>query len=174
MSAQQRLQRVRERFSYRCGYCGVAEHEVGALLEIDHYRPLSAGGGEEFENLIYCCPACNRFKHDYWSEDESRRLLHPLLDDLSLHLQELEDGQLAALTPRGALHIELLHLNRASLVKLRQIRRANQQRRVRWLQIRTEILQLLHESLQEDTFLQEREERIIHLLQQVLALTDSD
>ncbi len=65
MSAQQRLQQVRERFGYRCGYCGVAEQEAGALLEIDHYRPLSAGGGEEIENLVYCCPACNRFKHDY-------------------------------------------------------------------------------------------------------------
>jgi len=93
---------------------------------------------------------------------------------LSLHLQEREDGQITALTPRGALHIELLHLNRASLVKLRQIRRANRQRGVRWQQVRTEILQLLHESLQEDAFLQEREERVIQLLQQILALIDSD
>lgn len=174
MSAHERLQAVRERFNYRCGYCGVAEHEVGALLEIDHYRPLSAGGGDELDNLVYCCPACNRFKHDYWSEDEAKRLLHPLRDNLSQHLTESEDGRLIALTSRGGLHIEILRLNRASLVELRQARRRSLERRARWAHIRTEILELLRESLREDELLQEREERIINLLQQILELMSEE
>lgn len=170
MSSSQRLQHLRERFNYRCGYCGVTENEVGALLEIDHYRPLSAGGSDDLDNLVYCCPACNRFKHDYWSENEILRPLHPLLDDLSLHIQEEEDGRLVALTPRGEFHIELIHLNRASLVEWRRLRQANQQRRIRWLKIRKEVVELLQESLQEDEVSREREEKIIQLFQQILGL----
>lgn len=174
MNAQQRLQFVRQRFSYRCGYCGVAEYEAGALLEIDHYRPLSAGGSDDLENLVYCCAACNRFKHDYWSEDETKRPLHPLWDDLSQHIHEQEDGLLVPLTPCGAFHIELLHLNRVSLVELRRMRRQAREQRARWLSIRADILQILRDSLSEEYSLQEREEQIIALLQRILAVLDED
>ncbi|MEM4409784.1 MAG: HNH endonuclease signature motif containing protein, partial [Candidatus Caldarchaeum sp.] len=56
MSYRQLLEAVRIQYGYRCGYCGVAETEVGALLEIDHYRPLLAGGTDALDNLVYCCP----------------------------------------------------------------------------------------------------------------------
>jgi len=54
--------RARERFSSRCGYCGVSEVEVGATLTIDHHRPRSRGGSEDDENLVYACPRCNEHK----------------------------------------------------------------------------------------------------------------
>jgi len=65
MTPQQRLA-VRERFGFRCGYCGVHESQEGAELTIDHYQPRSRGGTDEPDNLVYCCHACNSHKGDYW------------------------------------------------------------------------------------------------------------
>ncbi len=38
-------------------------------------------------------------------------LLHPLTDELNIHITLLQNGYLAGLTPRGWFHIEWLHLN---------------------------------------------------------------
>ena len=112
---------VRHLYHYRCGYCGVHEAAVGCELEIDHFWPKSAGGGDELENLVYCCTSCNRHKSSFWraANSSALRLLHPLRDDLALHLHEEENGWLTALTETGAFHIERLELNRQRLVALR-------------------------------------------------------
>jgi HNH endonuclease len=126
ISAEIREQ-VRQRFAYRCGYCGVHEHEVGSELELDHFHPRSKGGSDELNNLIYCCPACNRFKRDYWPTDatatQTRRLLHPLRDRWDEHLIEEENGRIRALTESGAFHLASLHLNRPQLLAVRTRRR---------------------------------------------------
>lgn len=62
---------VRRAYQHRCGYCGVHENEAGCELEIDHFRPVSKGGGDESENLVYCCTACNRHKADFWPTAEN-------------------------------------------------------------------------------------------------------
>lgn len=114
--------KVRRLYHYRCGYCGVSEAAVGCELEIDHYQPKSAGGGDKLENLVYCCTSCNRHKGSFWLGVDAvaaGRLLHPLRDDLALHLREEENGWLTALTETGAFHIERLELNRPRLVALR-------------------------------------------------------
>jgi hypothetical protein len=115
-------QAVRHAYNYRCGYCGVREEDVGCELEIDHFRPKSAGGGDELENLVYCCTTCNRHKGKFWPDDPekaSSRILHPLLDDLASHLREEEDGRLIALSKTGRFHIERLKLNRPARIALR-------------------------------------------------------
>ena len=86
MTEQETRAIVRHRYQHRCGYCGVHEEEAGSLLEIDHFQPCSADGGEEVENLVYCCPTCNRRKGDFWPSSSSsgtHRLLHPQRDDLA-------------------------------------------------------------------------------------------
>lgn len=117
---------VRRTYAYRCGYCGVLEEEVGSELETDHFQPRSAGGGDDLDNLVYCCPTCNRLKGDFWPAGDPaatrHRLLHPKRDDLAVHLREEADGRLAALTESGAFHIERLRLNRPPLVALRRAR----------------------------------------------------
>lgn len=120
-------QQVRELYGGACGYCSVAEGQAGAELTVDHYRPQSVGGEHALENLVYCCPACNSFKGDYWSPGDGRRILHPLQDDLSLHLAEDSDGLLHARTPTGQFHIDRLQLNRPPLLLHRQLRRREQQ-----------------------------------------------
>lgn len=125
MTEQEKREIVRRSYHYRCGYCGVHEEEVGSELEIDHFQPRSQDGGEDLENPVYCCTACNRRKGDFWPSEQastSRRLLHPRRDEVSLHLREEIDGRLIALTETGVFHIERLHLNRPPLIALRRTR----------------------------------------------------
>lgn len=113
---------IRRRYHYRCGYCGVSEAAIGSLLELDHFRPKSAEGGDDLENLVYCCTACNRRKGRFWPrvDTTTQRLLHPKRDDLTQHFIEEESGMLTALTETGAFHIERLELNRPRLISLRK------------------------------------------------------
>ena len=107
---------VRSRYVMRCGYCGVTETQTGATLTFDHFQPRDAGGTDDAGNLVYACHACNEYKGAYWSVDADTRLLHPLDDDLTLHLHEDSDGKLIGDTPLGTVYIERLRLNRAPLV----------------------------------------------------------
>ncbi len=126
MVEQQRREAVRRAYDYRCGYCGVHEEEAGAELAADHFHPRSAGGSDDLDNLMYCCPTCNRLKGDFWPQENPfttpYRLLHPQRDDLVVHVREEENGQLVALTETGAFHTARLRLNRPPLVALRRAR----------------------------------------------------
>ena len=93
-------------------------------MTVDHYRPLSAGGNDDLDNLVYACIRCNQYKHTYWpTEAESSqgfRVLHPLQDTLTQHYKLVpQTGQLEPLTVTGQFHITLLRLNRPQLVKFR-------------------------------------------------------
>lgn len=113
---------VRSRDHFRCGYCGVAEDEIGAQLTLDHYQPRSQGGSDETTNLVSCCHACNEFKGDYWSENSEQLPLHPIRDNVAGHVVEQIDHTLIGLTERGRIHIALLHLNRPELIATRRRR----------------------------------------------------
>lgn len=119
--AHERHQAVRERFAYRCGYCGVSEADTGGELTVDHHQPSSAGGDESDKNLVYCCSRCNLYKGDFWptAADITRgwRILHPSEDDLTHHLRlSQRTAEIEPLTETGRFHIALLQLNRPALV----------------------------------------------------------
>ena len=126
MDEQERREAVRRLYDGRCGYCGVREAEAGSELEIDHFQPRAADGSDDPDNLVNCCPTCNRLKGDFWPANNPlttpQRLLHPKRDDLSQHLGETSDGQVVALTATGAFHLERLRLNRPPLVALGRAR----------------------------------------------------
>ncbi len=109
---------ARERFGRRCGYCGVHEDSAGSTLTVDHYQPRARAGGDEPQNLIYCCERCNTYKGSYWHETNPPhiRLLHPGLDDLSIHVREEDSGFLSGLTTEGEFFVRRLRLNRPQLV----------------------------------------------------------
>jgi len=124
-------QTVRANYHFRCGYCGVSEADSGSELEIDHYRPQSRGGGDEPENLVYCCPKCNQYKGSYWHETDPPhiiRLLHPRRDDFREHLREKDNGEIIGKTKEGSFLIQRIHLNRPALIAYRLNKHAERQR----------------------------------------------
>ncbi|GAB4467387.1 MAG: hypothetical protein OHK0029_39310 [Armatimonadaceae bacterium] len=115
--------RLRQIYAFACGYCGISESETGSELTVDHFVPLAHGGTDDIANLVYACHACNEFKADHFNQSETRRILHPLNENLDEHLVENEDGSLSGRTPVGEFHIALLHLNRPPLIRDRLGRR---------------------------------------------------
>lgn len=154
-------EQVRRLYYYRCGYCGVHERDVGNQLEIDHFKPRALGGTDELDNLVYCCPACNKFKHNFWPADEApatvRRLLHPRRDNFHEHVSEAEDGRLIALSPTGAFHIQQLHLNRPQLLAWRHRRH-----------LRAKVLAGIAEALAKRRRLMEEDDELAALLAEAL------
>lgn len=53
---------VLTRFNFKCAYCGIGSNE--SVLEIDHLKPVSRGGTNDFLNLVACCRECNRGKYN--------------------------------------------------------------------------------------------------------------
>lgn len=51
---------VFKRDQFTCQYCGATPPKV--VLEIDHVDPVSAGGGDDIDNLVTACFPCNRGK----------------------------------------------------------------------------------------------------------------
>lgn len=152
---------VRMIYAYSCGYCGVSENDVGNELDIDHYRPIKRGGNDDTENLVYVCPACNRYKGDYWPQEgdpDSFYLLNPAEDDLSAHIALMMNGRLSGLTPRGWFHIQWLHLNRPQLIA--------------WRQKQQHIAELQQSIAQSETTQQKLRERIRALEQEVANLQE--
>ena len=163
-------QAVREQYNFTCGYCGVSEIDAGSELEIDHFQPISHGGSDERENLVYACPACNRNKASYWPLPDTpphMHLLHPLTDSLKTHIALLQDGRMAGLTPRGWFHIDWLHLNRPQLIAMRQ-KQAIYQR----TQSLIEEIQQINHQLQE--LIASQEQELDTLREQVRRLTGND
>lgn len=120
---------VRLRANAACEYCGVTEEQSGGKLTIDHFRPVSHGGTDSIENLVYACFRCNGYKADYWpSSPTDRQLWNPRESPATTHIFELADGRLLALTPIGSESIRRLRLNRDPLVRGRRRAREEQTR----------------------------------------------
>ena len=122
MSVSQSVRRkTRERANFRCEYCGVSETDSGGELTVDHFHPQSKSGGDDEENLVYCCFRCNAYKGDFWNEDSSQTsLFNPRTDKRDEHFWLSETGKLYALTDSGKLTVKLLRLNRQPLITKRQ------------------------------------------------------
>jgi hypothetical protein len=119
-----RLGQVRRRYGYRCGYCGVSETDTGGELTVDHYQPVTTGGTDDDQNLVYACIRCNQYKGRFFPSTEDlsygRRVLHPARDDIYEHLREDRDtGLLQPMTETGRFHVAILQLNRSALVEYR-------------------------------------------------------
>ncbi len=123
---------VRQRAHFACEYCGVSEIDGGGELTIDHYRPLSKGGDDGPDNLIYCCVRCNLHKADYWPEQSSDpRLWNPRREPSSLHFTAITDGSLLPLTETGIFTVRRLNLNRRQLIaRRRRVIRITEEKRL--------------------------------------------
>jgi uncharacterized protein (TIGR02646 family) len=131
-----------ELFRGKCAYC--EQPLPASALVVDHFRPRAGAVGldgsfslehywwlaYEWANLYASCPECSLLKglrFPVEGERQSRRreptdralLLDPCTDDPEQHLVFLDDGRVATLDERGRVTIEVLGLNRSSLVAAR-------------------------------------------------------
>lgn len=118
---------IRQRAQYRCEYCQTDERLTGIACEIDHIRPLAAGGTDAPENLCLACPTCNSHK---WAKTEGIdpetqqlvRLYHPRQQNWPEHFAWGEGGHyLIGLTPCGRATIEALNMNHVLITTARQM-----------------------------------------------------
>lgn len=60
-------------FLNRCGYCGDFDGWIGGIsaYHIDHFAPKKKFEllMNNYDNLVYACPYCNRFKSDEWPSE---------------------------------------------------------------------------------------------------------
>ena len=121
-------EQVRQRANFACEYCQISETDAGGLLTIDHFRPISKGGNDHLNNLIYCCHRCNSYKYNYFPSNEGEKeIWNPRKESREAHFFLLEDGSLQAISPVGKATIQLLRLNRPPLISFRVQKRMKQE-----------------------------------------------
>jgi hypothetical protein len=168
---------VQHRADFSCQFCGISETDVGGELTVDHFQPLSKGGDDGIDNLIYCCPRCNQYKLDYWpgSPDEPQ-LWNPRAEPAAAHFIELEDGTLHPLTGVGAFSIQRLRLNRPPLVAHR-LRRNQANETQRLLTRYHSLVETVDQLLDQQTHLLEEQRQLLEdqrlLLQLLLGSSQS-
>lgn len=110
----------------RCSYCQTRVDVIGNALEIDHIRPLHAGGNSEEANLCLACSDCNQAKGTKTDASDPISgkvvpLFNPRAQTWCDHFQWSQDGGLiAGITPVGRATVAALNMNRDLIVKARR------------------------------------------------------
>ena len=118
-------QRLIKADDHQCAYCQTTAANTGQLMTVDHIIPRSQGGSTEFNNLCFCCRACNEFKgQKTGAEDplsgEIVPLYHPRQQLWQEHFAWDEAGaSLAGLTAIGRATIVALKMNNQVIVSAR-------------------------------------------------------
>jgi len=150
---------VYQNFNGKCAYC---ETKISKRVDnIDHYRPNNGIRSREhyypdlywwltyeWHNLLYVCRECKQYKANYFPVEGNRAnasnrnteieyplLINPCEDDPSQHFKLSLKGEFKGLTDKGIQTIELLKLNRNSLIS----RRSKAMRKVELLVSRLKI-----------------------------------
>lgn len=166
--------KVRKRANYACEYCNVSETDTGGLLTIDHFQPQSKDGSDDLYNLIYCCNRCNSYKYNYFpSSSKEPSIWNPRLTDWNQHFFELDDGFIQALSQEGEATINLLRLNRPSLIKYRLQKKARIEE-IELLKHYQKLIMLLRHTNQELTDLVNNQQDLLEQQQQLLRLLLKD
>lgn len=113
---------IREDFNKRCGYCDGLDLFHGGVrgYQIDHFKPHSIKKfnylKEEYSNLVYSCPFCNRAKSNKW--EDSKGFIDPCETEYDSHLSRNNKGQIIFKTEQGKyIHTNLnFHLKRHELL----------------------------------------------------------
>lgn len=112
--------------SRRCAYCQSAESLMGVTFEIEHILPVSLGGETHLHNLCLSCPTCNRHKASRIKAQDPENeidvpLFHPREQHWNDHFAWNDDATIVnGLTPTGPATIDMLHINRPAIIRLRR------------------------------------------------------
>lgn len=103
---------LRDDFNKRCGYCDCDDFQVGGSrgFQIDHFKPKAQFPDLEndYENLVYSCPYCNRAKWNKWEDVDG--FVDPCTIEYDDHLYRNNLGQIYYHTVRGQYIFEELKL----------------------------------------------------------------
>lgn len=113
-------------FDRVCVYCRQPDTEVPNLnFGIDHYRPQKHFPhlGNDYDNLYYCCGACNSVKNQYWpvggAKDEM--IPNPCEFVMSDHLRfDKASCKVLTKSPQGIFTEKLLGLNDKTRIRYRK------------------------------------------------------
>lgn len=96
---------IRKDFNERCGYCDDIDSSHGGSggYHIDHFKPHSIVKfkhlKQEYSNLVYSCPFCNRAKSNKWENVEG--FVDPCDNKYNLHMSRNNKGKIISQTPQG-------------------------------------------------------------------------
>lgn len=103
-------------FENKCCYCNDSDNYSDAY-HVEHFAPKSKFPDltNKYDNLLYCCPYCNRSKSDKWISNDSqvsvadeKGFIDPCNFDYDLHFERTSDGRINAITKLGEyMHKEL-------------------------------------------------------------------
>lgn len=115
---------VRERAAERCEYCRLHQRNSELLHHIEHVVARQHGGLDEVDNLALACHRCNLHKGPNLSGIDPLTggveiLFHPRRDQWADHFA-FRGTHLHGLTPSGRATVEVLALNDARRLDLRQ------------------------------------------------------
>lgn len=116
---------VRQRAGYRCEYCRMPQEYDVLPFQIDHIISLKHRGSSEESNLALSCYNCNAYKSPNIAgidveTGEVTRLFHPRCDQWAKHFL-WDDSYLLGRTAIGRTTVDVLSINLAQRVELRQI-----------------------------------------------------
>ena len=115
---------VRDRAGGRCEYCGLHQTSSELSHHIEHIVARQHGGLDDADNLALACHRCNLHKGpNLTGIDPLTRgveiLFHPRRDQWADHFV-YRGAYLEGLTPSGRATVEVLALNDARRLELRQ------------------------------------------------------
>jgi len=117
---------LRYDFCYSCAYCSMSEIEAAGIgFEIDHYLPqkMHPEYKHHYENLMWSCQSCNRFKSNFdsYGESHEKKIIRPDQENPEMHY-EVNHLRLEGKTLKGEFNIDYLMLNRKQLRRIRELR----------------------------------------------------
>lgn len=112
---------LRADFGRRCGYCDGRDQYCGGGegFHIDHFAPKSRFPHlrDDYNNLVYSCPYCNRSKSNFWASDDplipivgDRGFIDPCKAEYDTHFSRNLNGEIVYETVLGRFIYEKLHL----------------------------------------------------------------
>ncbi len=113
----------------QCVYCAIPDSRLGgiAVFHVEHLRPKSVfiGLENDYYNLFYVCPICNRFKGSDWPNEPTEELDIPCYPcpasiDYNRFLFVNESFEVESPTIAGDYIITRIYLNRPHLLRERK------------------------------------------------------
>ena len=115
-----------EEFEGKCAYCR-STIGVTSIAIVENFYPKSKYPDKAYQmdNLLLACQICDNSKADKFPINEQGEplLLNPRFDDFNEHIKINKTGIAEGLTEKGIVTIQVLNLNRETLVEERKLKK---------------------------------------------------